>query len=402
MITQEQNEQLARVGPGTPMGNLLRRYWQPVGAAAELARAPVQRVRLLGEDLVLFRTPAGAYGLVGSRCAHRGLSLALGVPQENGLRCAYHGWTYNTAGRVVDMPFEPACMQLKIAGYPVQELGGLLFAYLGPAPAPLLPRYDLFVRDDLDKAIQIVALPCNWLQCMENSLDPVHVEHLHGYYGNYVLSQQGKTPKVIPPRHERIAFDVFAYGIIKRRLLEGESEDCDEWQIGHPVLFPNTLSVGDERRPLFQIRVPVDDTHTLQYRYQGVRRAPEAPPQDEVPVTREELFDAQGQFIGPPDAVPPQDMLAWVEQGALVDRTQEHLATSDKGILLYRKLLLDSLAAVKRGEDPFGILRDPAQNEPMIVLPRERRDYPGFYTPEGEYGGLGRIARPESPAPAGR
>jgi hypothetical protein len=185
---------------------------------------------------------------------------------------------------------------------------------------------------------------------MENSLDPVHVEHLHGYYGNYVLSQQGQTPKVVPPRHERIAFDVFAYGIVKRRLLAGESEDCDEWQIGHPVLFPNTLSVGDERRPLFQIRVPVDDTHTLQYRYQGTRRAPDAPPHREVRVTREEWFNAQGEFVGPPEAVPPQDMLAWVEQGALVDRTQEHLATSDKGIILYRKLLLDSVAAIERGE----------------------------------------------------
>src|SRR5215208_3543830 len=117
MATQETNEKLTQVGPGTEMGE---------------------------------------YGLVAERCAHRGISMAYGIPQENGLRCAYHGWTYNTAGQVVDMPFEPACLPLKITAYPVEELGGLIFAYLGPEPAPLLPRYDLFVRDDLDRNIEIV------------------------------------------------------------------------------------------------------------------------------------------------------------------------------------------------------------------------------------------------------
>src|SRR5579862_4782630 len=134
MLTQETNDRLTRVGPGTPMGNLLRRYWHPVGSASDLEKEPVQPVRLLGEDLTLFRTLRGEFGLVAERCAHRAVSLAYGIPQDNGLRCCYHGWTYDTAGHVVDMPFEPACLPLQIKSYPVQELGGLIWAYLGPEP----------------------------------------------------------------------------------------------------------------------------------------------------------------------------------------------------------------------------------------------------------------------------
>src|ERR1051325_11697506 len=191
MLTREEHERLAQTGPGTPMGELLRRYWHPIAATADLDADPVRPVRLLSEDLTLFRDEKGQIGLIGERCAHRGISLAYGIPQENGLRCAYHGWTYNSEGQVVDMPFEPACLPLKITAYPVQELGGLIFAYLGPEPAPLLPRYDLFVRDDLDRNVEIVPLPCSWLQCMDNSLDPIHFEHLHGHYGNYVMRRVG-------------------------------------------------------------------------------------------------------------------------------------------------------------------------------------------------------------------
>src|SRR5439155_3756603 len=246
------NDRLTKVGPGTPMGNLLRRYWHPVGAVGELEKEPVQPVRLLGEDLVLFRDERGRYGLIGPRCAHRAISLAYGIPQTNGLRCAYHGWTYDTEGHVVDMPFEPACLPLKVPSYPVQELGGLVFAYLGPEPAPLLPRYDLFVREDLDRGVEITSLPCSWLNCMDNSLDPIHFEHLHGVFGNYVHKKLGKPPMMNPARHLKIDFDVFEYGIIKRRRVEGDPEHCDDWTTGHPILVPNILSVGHVRRPSYQ------------------------------------------------------------------------------------------------------------------------------------------------------
>src|SRR5438105_448709 len=170
MLTAEEHEHLIQTGQGTPMGSLLRRYWHPIATAADLEKDPVRPVRLLSEDLTLYRDAKGTLGLIADRCLHRGISLAYGIPQENGLRCAYHGWTYNAQGQVVDMPFEPACLPLKITAYPVQELGGLIFAYLGPQPAPLLPRWDLLVREDLDRNVELVKLPCNWLQCMDNSL----------------------------------------------------------------------------------------------------------------------------------------------------------------------------------------------------------------------------------------
>jgi len=380
MLTKEQNETLTQVGAGTLMGDLLRRYWHVVGISSELDQDPVRPVRILGEDLTLYRDAAGKLGLIAERCAHRGLSLAYGIPQENGLRCAYHGWTYNEQGQVVDMPFEPACLPLKLTAYPVQELGGLVFAYLGPAPAPLLPRWDLFVKEDEEKEVAVEALPCNWLQCMDNSLDPIHFEHLHSHFGNYMMKKLGRPPMLMAPNHLKIEFDTFEYGIYKRRLVEGETEDCDDWQIGHPILFPNILAQGDAVRRQFQIRVPMDDTHTMHYSYIVRPTADGAAPRP-IRVNRTSLFHdpeavRTGKIVA--DIVVLQDLLAWVAQGPVSDRTTEHLVTSDRGIHMYRNMLLENVERVKRGEDPIGVIRDPAKNEPMIEIKRETKGYTAF------------------------
>ena len=372
MTTLEINQRLTQVGPGTPMGELLRRYWHPIAASVDLDADPVQPLRLLGEELVLFRTESGALGLLGQRCAHRGISLAYGIPQADGLRCAYHGWVYDTEGHVVEMPFEPMCIPFRITAYPVQELGGLVFAYLGPQPAPLLPRWDLLVRDDVVRNIEITPLPCSWLNCMDNSLDPVHFEHLHGAYGNYVMSRLGRPPMLNMARHLKIEFDTFEYGIVKRRLLEGEPEDCDDWTIGHPVLFPYTLLVGAGEQVSFQIRVPVDDTHTKHILYRTHPRKHGETEQDTVPVRHTSYFEEDGTPKGPADVIIKQDMLAWVGQGPISDRTAEHLVTSDKGVILYHQLLLDEIERVLRGEDPMGVVRDPAVNSPMIQVHLEK------------------------------
>jgi 5,5'-dehydrodivanillate O-demethylase len=369
MLTAETNDRLTRVGPGTPMGTLLRRYWHPIGTLTELEAEPVQPVRLLGEDLTLFQDLKGNVGLIGERCAHRAISLAYGIPQENGLRCAYHGWTYNPEGRVVDMPFEPACLPLKVKSYPVEILGGLVWTYMGPEPRPLLPRFDLFVRDDVDRSIEITPLPCSWLNCMDNSLDPVHFEHLHAHYGNYVMRKLGRPEGLYPARHIKIEFDIFEYGIVKRRLLEGEPEDCDDWTTGHPILFPYTLLVGSDIGDAnYQIRVPTDDTHTRHIRYQVRRRKEGDPVQTKIPVKQSRVFHDDGTPLGPADSVPKQDMLAWVAQGPISDRRMEHLVTSDKGVIVYHNLLLEQIERVERGEDPLGTVRDPAKNEPMITV----------------------------------
>ncbi|HZT06232.1 MAG TPA: Rieske 2Fe-2S domain-containing protein [Chloroflexota bacterium] len=368
MLTREEQERLTQTGPGTPMGNLLRRYWHAIATVADLDKDPVRPVRLLSEDLVLFRTDGGVLGLIGERCAHRGISLAYGIPQENGLRCAYHGWTYNQQGQVVDMPFEPACLPLRTIGYPVEELGGVIFAYLGPEPRPLVPRWDMLIREDLNKTITPTLLNCNWLQCMDNSFDPAHFEHLHGVYGNYVMKRMGLPPMLNPARHLKIDFEVFEYGIYKRRLLEGQPDDSPDWTIGHPVLFPNILAQGNANQMSFQFRVPVDDTHTCDFIIDAVRPKEGEPLRAPVVHVDPLAYDDLGRVVA--TYINRQDEMAWVAQGPITDRTSEHLTTSDKGILLFRKLLLENVEKVERGEDPIAVIRDPAANFPMIQIRR--------------------------------
>src|SRR4051812_14403329 len=175
MLTQEQNDRLTRVGPGTPMGELLRRYWFPIVRESDLDAEPVLAVKLLGENLALYCNDNGDLGLVTQRCPHRGARLAYGIPEENGLRCPYHGWLFSPEGQCLEQPAEPEDStfkhRVKIPAYPVQEMGGLIWAYLGPEPAPLLPRYEIFVRPDMDRDVGISRLPCNWVQVSENTVD---------------------------------------------------------------------------------------------------------------------------------------------------------------------------------------------------------------------------------------
>jgi 5,5'-dehydrodivanillate O-demethylase len=389
--TVEQNERLTRVGPGTPMGNLLRRYWHPIGTALELEKEPVQRVRLLGEDLTLFRTERGEYGLVDDVCPHRCMSLEWGIPQEQGLRCAYHGWLFAPNGRCLEQPYEETVNpearfrdKIRIKAYPVQELCGMVYAYLGPEPAPLLPRWDILVRDDLDKVIDIHPLDCNWLQTMDNAADPVHFEHLHAVFGNYQRKKLGLPPAMTPARHLQIAFDRFDYGIMKRRLLEGEDpETSEDWKVGHALLFPCTLSVGVASAPTLQIRTPVDDTHTIQFALRTSVRKPGAQPRP-LAVHRNSLYEADGKTIIA-DTIPKQDMTAWVAQGPVSQRHREHLGASDVGVILYHKMLEEEVQKVERGEEPIGVIRDPRENEPWIDLRRERIGYEAFHSKYDNY-----------------
>jgi 5,5'-dehydrodivanillate O-demethylase oxygenase subunit len=233
------------------------------------------------------------------------------------------------------------------------------------------------VRADLERQIGVTRLPCNWLQIMENSMDPVHLEYLHGMLTNYTLKRQGKPPAAKIRHHEKIRFEVFEFGISKQRLLEGDPEDSDDWQVGHPILFPNVLAVGDHRVPEFQIRVPMDDTHTYVVWYWTRPVAPGAGPQNPhaINVAENPFRHDNGRLVV--ETINGQDMMAWVTQGAISDRTTERLGTSDQGIILYRNMLEENMRKVERGEDPMAVFRDPARNEPMIVVPRERV---GFFT----------------------
>ena len=169
MLTPKENEELTRVGPGTPAGELLRRYWMPVAPRAEIDEKKLRPIRLLGEDLVVFVDRSGRYGLLAEQCSHRSASLAYGRIEEAGIRCPYHGWLYDVEGRCIEQPAEPPDSAYKGTiqhpAYPLEELGGVLFGYLGPQPAPLLPRYDIVARQDWVRRIELhPVLECSAVQ----------------------------------------------------------------------------------------------------------------------------------------------------------------------------------------------------------------------------------------------
>jgi 5,5'-dehydrodivanillate O-demethylase len=378
MVTAEENELLTRIGPGSRMGLLMRRYWHPIAAAADLENRWTYKVRVLGENLVLYKDRNGKMGLIGETCPHRNASLAFGIPTEDGLRCPYHGWKFNAEGVCTELPNETRhalLNQKTLPAYPVQELGGLIFAYLGPLPAPMLPKLDGLVAKGVMRQIGRTTIPCNWLQIMENSVDPVHVEWAHGAMTEFMHEDEGlKTPWT--RRHAKIGFDEFDQGIIKRRMLEGQTEDHVDWKIGHPLIFPNALAVGvkggewSEYR--FQFRVPVDDTNTLHFWYTAQVPPDGATVPDRLvsraPVWEVPVKDENGEYLL--KHIHAQDIVNWVTQGAIADRTKESLGASDKGIVFYRRMLLRELEKVERGEDPIRTIRDPAKDV-VIDLPME-------------------------------
>lgn len=367
MLTAEQNERLTRVGPGTPMGGLMRRYWHPVAVDSQLEGAPTRLVTILGETLVLYRDRGGRLGLIGQWCPHIGTNMVYGIPEEEGLRCAYHGWMFDHTGRCVDLgedmmtPDLALQERVRITAYPVQELGGLIFAYLGPHPAPLLPRWEPLVAQGAVRSVGSWVAPCNWLQCMENQVGDMHVEWLHGRFGNYVLERLGRKDRQrpLPPyvghsaEAEFNEFDVFEFGMMKRRM---GSDDAS------PIVIPD-IQMGNQ----IQYWVPIDDTHTWSVTYKTHRLpdAIEAPSQQSVPVfDYPSGLDERGHPAWEElDLNAGHDRLMLHARGPIADRTHEELGTGSKGIILLRELLEANISKVERGEDPMGVIRDQARNQ---------------------------------------
>jgi 5,5'-dehydrodivanillate O-demethylase len=290
---------------------------------------------------------------------------------------------YDTTGQCIQQPAEPSDSTFKervrLPAYPVQQLGGLIFAYLGPEPAPLLPRWDLLAWDNVFRDISVATLSCNWLQCVENSVDPIHLEWLHGRYGVSVLEREERTTEpagIYFRHHAKIGFDLFEHGIIKRRIVEGQTEEGHDWQVGHPLIFPNLLRQGEAGRHIFQYRVPSDDTHTFVVNYRVFTPGPDyrVPEQKVIPLHREPVPDADGESKN--DTINIQDYLVWVGQGEIADRTTERLAESDRGVILFRRLLQEQMKRVAEGHDPMNVFRDPAKNV-CIELPQEEVQYAG-------------------------
>jgi 5,5'-dehydrodivanillate O-demethylase oxygenase subunit len=336
---------------------------------------------------VIFRMPPASeagqlqYGLVAEQCPHRLASLAYGRVDAEGIRCPYHGWKFDPTGRCIEQPAEPADStyknEIQQPAYPVQKMAGLLFAYMGPLPAPLLPRWDVLVREDGRRWVTVEStIDCNWLQPMENSVDPSHLFWLHGFAFN-----SGHLGTHTAQYQETREFIRFEYGIMKRRTthgkVAGELGHVDE----HPMIFPLLLrhvsseqGVRDEGRNgerlyrhNIQIRVPVDDHHTRVFRVNFVPSASEHSPEDQdPPFEYSRLKDDQGVFDM--SIVSAQDAMAWETQGSICDRSREHLGATDRGVIMLRKLIKEQIDIVQAGGDPMGVIRDPEKNR-MIEIP---------------------------------
>ena len=368
MLSDDKNQLLTQTGAGTPMGDLMRRYWMPIAGVSEFEEQTIKPVRLMGEDLVLYKDLSGTYGLIDRHCRHRRADLSYGFVEQCGLRCNYHGWQYDQKGNCVAQPYEDIAHpdlhlkdKVKIKAYPVEAHAGLLWAYLGPLPAPLVPNWEPFTWKNGFVQIVISEIPCNWFQCQENSIDPVHFEWMHLNWSTRLHNQLGPYS----PRHVKVDFDEFDYGMTYKRIKEDTTEKDPLWTIGRVCLWPNALFTGDH----FEWRVPIDDENTLSVTWAFNRVPNEREPyvQNRIPTWHGAIKDPEtGRWIS--SHVMNQDFIAWVGQGTVADRTKEYLGASDKGITMMRRRFLADIDAIAAGKDPKATIRDPKVNE-CVTLP---------------------------------
>jgi 5,5'-dehydrodivanillate O-demethylase len=364
-MTPDENERLTRVGPGTPAGEMLRRYWWPVWFSEDLHDKPVP-VRLLGEDLVLFRQGDGQAGLLDRHCPHRGASLELGRVEEDGLRCCYHGWKFAADGHCLDMPAEPAgsplINEVRQDAYAVQEVAGLVFACIGPDPVPEFPRYDLLFAEGVERNLGATLDHCNWLQRAENGVDQLHAGILHaaGY------------PELALKRAE-IEWTREWYGVRAAYSVAG-----GQGKVSHCLLPANNRYFGarvdDRPSQNMHFRVPVDDEKTLTF---SIRAYESEDGADRV-ISSGLRVKERGVYELVEDgwfgiASRDQDRAAQESQGIIADRTREILGTSDRGVVLFRRMVMDAIDAVERGEDPPGVVRE-KQSELIIFDASQTRD----------------------------
>ena len=358
--------ELTKVGRGTPMGELLRRYWHPIALSSDANGTP-RWVRALGEDLILFRDAAGRAGLLYPRCTHRGASLYYGRVEDRGIRCCYHGWLFDVEGRCLEQPCEPkagaaTCGRMRQPHYPVAERYGLIFAYLGPlAKKPVLPRYDVletlepgeFIEAD-DSSIGSggpAIVPCNWLQHFENVMDPFHVPVLHGSFsGNQFTAQMSLMP--------RVTFEYTPRGV--RSLQLRDVERGVHRRITEAVL-PTVRAVASPRAEkdgpcsLLGWVLPIDDTTFRIYSAGRVRE------QGALARIRSH-FNGKlwGELTAEEHQRFPGDYEAQVGQGPITFHSEEHLVFSDRGVGMLRRMLKQQVQAVTDGQDPMGVTFDAA------------------------------------------
>ena len=386
MFSREENELLTRVGPGTPMGALTRRYWIPALLSEEIPvpDCPPVRVKLLGEDLVAFRDTQGRVGLLDEHCSHRGTSLFYGRNEECGLRCIYHGWKYDMEGNVLDTPAEPRDSDFKKkirhTAYPSKEAAGIVFAYMGPSDKmPLLPEYE-WVRLAEDQTHVVKSfLDCNYLQGLEGDFDSSHTTFLH-------CNNLKDLSRLNRDGAPALDAEETAYGM--RAISIRRMESDKSYVRVSPFIFPAfaivpgpaTAKFEETDAKAFRFWIPMDDKHTWFY-ILTMRDTPFS--SEEKKAARSWVDETYGRlrnagnhylqdrahqrnvsYTGIKAVIPAeQDGCATESMGAIYDRSKEHLAYSDKTIIALRRLLLKAVKDVQEGKEPPHIIRNPAAND---------------------------------------
>jgi phenylpropionate dioxygenase-like ring-hydroxylating dioxygenase large terminal subunit len=402
----ELNERITRIGPGTACGDLMRHYWQPVALVDEfnpaldpvMAVRPVKAVRVLGQDLVLFKNAQGEFGLLDRDCPHRGADLAYGRNEGDGLRCPFHGWKFDVRGQCLETPAEPAgstlCQRIRQRRYPLVERSGVLFAWFGPEDGtpPPFPALDCYTAPATHTFAFKGLWHCNWLQAFEVGIDPAHASFLHRFFFDESLDDsygkqfrgasageiQGERWPMTKVMREfdqpRITVAPTPVGMRLTALRE-MNPDLTHVRVTHSI-FPHTFVIPlSETMTITQMHVPVDDTRTYWYSvftsFDG--------PVDKEAMRNQRLkgislpdylpksgrhnhwgFNAQEQatrtFLGMgEDDINVHDQWACESMGPIQDRTREHLGTSDVAIMTYRRTLLKALDDVQAGKLPPGL-----------------------------------------------
>jgi len=387
MISAEKNDQMTRVGPGTPAGRLLRRYWQPVALAEELqGPRPLKPVKLMGQDFVLFRDEAGRLGLLDRDCPHRGADLAYGRLESGGLRCAFHGWLFDAPGQCLETPAEPAgsklCTRIRQGAYPVVEKSGVVFAYVGEGEPPAFPEFDCFVAPDSHTFAFKGLWECNWLQALEVGIDPAHASFLHRFfededtsesYGKQFRGASADSKMAITQvlreydcPEIRVAPAPYGMQLTTLRKLSEEQTHVRVTNLVFPQAFVIPMS---SEMTISQWHVPVDDTHCYWYAIFTSFTGPVDKQQMreqrlatiELPdyTSRKNKRNRYGYsveeqlsqtYTGMGMDINVHDQWACESMGPIQDRTREHLGTTDKGIVAYRRMLQEAIDSTLAGD----------------------------------------------------
>ena len=399
MLRAEENEILTRVGPGTLMGSLLRRYWTPACLTAEIPApgGPPARVRLLGENLVAFRDTTGRVGLVQENCPHRGASLYFGRNEDTALRCVYHGWAFDVAGRCVDMPSEPApfCDKVRMRVYPVHESGGIVWTYMGPAET-MTPFRDFGTEgrhaDEFLAAKQLTT--CNWVQAMEGNLDTAHISHLHQFDGIDDIPDDGSDKPGYPSnamswkfwRHDRaprLEVDDTWYGYRYAGIRTTPNGNTHVRVTAYALPY-STMVASIPFTSGHGLFVPIDDENCWRYNVNQKQRpnprglggmnlfaaAPFSTPitgQTDGIIPRLYTMDNDfqldhesrrgGIYSGVSDFV-SQDFMVTESMGPVFDRSQEQLGSTDRAITRMRHILLSAAKGLAEGKEPPAVTGD--------------------------------------------